>query len=105
MDLAFALVIFGWLIVAEADTKELLDERIGRRGGFEIVEPVIVRETGFGRSALSSSHSNIDVIPPDVLTGFGDFIARSLVGLTTIGVGFFPLGPDMLDVCSKRFTR
>jgi hypothetical protein len=38
----------------------------------------------------SSSIWNMDVIPPEVLIGFGDLIARSLLGLITIGSGRLP---------------
>ena len=59
----------------------------------------------FGRRCASSSSIwNIDVIPPDALTGLGDFTGSSSLGLTTMGSGRLPYGLESLEFRSKRST-
>ena len=43
-------------------------------------------------------------MPPEVLTGLGDLMGRSLLGLMTIGVGFCTVGA-LLALRSNRSTR
>ena len=74
--------------------------RDGSSGGRLVALRLLDREL----SARSSSISNIDVIPPDDLIGFGDFMARSLVGLTITGAGLAPEGAVVLDFRSNRST-
>lgn len=55
-------------------------------------------------SVFSSSIWNTELIPPDVLTGFGDLRVKSLLGLITIGSGLLLSDCATLDFRSNMLT-
>ena len=50
----------------------------------------LLAEAGDAVGLCSNSILNTDEIPLEALTGFGDLIARSVLGLITIGSGRLP---------------
>lgn len=100
----FAAIRLCLLASSVADAYDSPEERLTMRDGSSDGRLIALRLLDRELSARSSSISNIDVIPPDDLIGFGDFMARSLVGLMITGAGLAPPSAVVLDFRSKRST-